>query len=179
MKRKIIVGVLMTSLVLPAMAFADIGGPDGGPYKGGIFERLDANKDGQLSFEEMTLRSTERFQKLDKDGNGSISIEEMTAMRKDFFDKLDKDGNGLISKEEAEAFRGMHRPMKKEKRDARMLKYLDADGNGLISMEEYETVSIKRFKNADTNGDGVISGDELSNLMPHKGKMHKDKMHRG
>ena len=173
MKRKIIIGSLIAALSVPALALADTGGPEKGTHKGDIFERLDTNKDGQISFEEMTVKSTERFQKLDADGNGSISVEEMTAGKKEFFNKLDTDGNGLISPEEAKAFHELKREMKKAEHDARLMKYLDTDGNGIISKEEYEAISIKRFEGADTNGDGTISADEVSNLMPAKGKMHK------
>ncbi|MCF8466466.1 MAG: EF-hand domain-containing protein [Sneathiella sp.] len=173
MKRKIIIGTLVAALALPTLALAAPDGPDKGPHKGNIFKRLDTNKDGQISFDEMTAKSIERFQKLDKDGGGSITLEEVTVAKKEFFNKLDKDGNGMISPEEAKAFHEMKREMKKAEHNARLMKHLDTDANGTISKEEFEAVSIKRFEGADTNGDGTISADEVSNLMPAKGKMHK------
>ena len=177
LKRKIIFGTLIAALSIPTAALADTGGAKKGPRgdhgKGDIFVHLDTNKDGQISFGEMTERSVKRFEKLDKDGNGSVTLEEITFEKKEFFDKLDKDGNGTISQEEAKAFHDMHREMKKEKRDARMMKNLDTDGSGTISKEEFEAVSIKRFEAADTNGDGEISAEEASKMKPSKGHKHK------
>jgi len=173
MKRKIIIGALLTVLAVPVIAFANTDGSDKGMHKGGMFERMDANKDGQVTFEEMTERSGDWFKKLDKDGDGAVTMEEITIRKKTFFDKMDTDKNGSISKEEAQAFRGMHRDAKKQKHGDRFLKHFDANGDGIISKEEYETITIKRFETADTNGDGNISADEISNLMPHRGDKHK------
>ena len=50
-----------------------------------MIERMDADKDGELSFEEMPgqkTRADRMFMRLDKDGDGAISQEEMEAARK-------------------------------------------------------------------------------------------------
>mgnify|MGYP003663424176 CR=1 FL=1 len=173
MKRKIIVGSLIAALTVPVLAIAATDGDGKAHHKGGMFERLDTNGDGALTFEEMTAKSTERFSKLDEDGNGTISIEEMTVRKKVFFDKLDTDGNGSMSMEEAKAFRHKMHENRKERHSARLLELLDADGNGMVSSDEFEAASAKRFEAADSNGDGVLSADELSNLRPKKGGMKK------
>ena len=168
MKRKIIVGSVIAALAIPALAYAAADATPKGPHKGGIFERLDTNKDGEITFEEMTAKSSERFSKLDKDGNGSISVEEMTFRKKEFFDKLDADGSGSISKEEARAFHEMKREERKERHSARMLEILDTDNDGTVTKEEFAAASDKRFEAADTNNDGVLSGDELRQMGPKK-----------
>ena len=173
MKRKIIIGSLIAALTVPVLAIAATDGAKKSHHKAGMFERLDTNKDGEITFEEMTARSTERFSKLDKDGNGTISVEEMTVRKKVFFDKLDTDSSGSISMEEAKAFRDKRHENRKERHSARMLELLDADGNGTVSSDEFEAASSKRFEAADTNGDGVLSADELPNLRPGKGDMKK------
>ncbi|WP_293958832.1 EF-hand domain-containing protein [Sneathiella sp.] len=173
MKRKIIVGSLIAALTVPVLAVAATDGDGKAQHKGGMFERLDTNNDGELTFEEMTAKSTERFSKLDKDGNGTISVEEMTIRKKEFFDKLDVDGSGSISMEEAKAFRQKKHEDRKERHSARLMELLDADGNGTVSSDEFAAASTKRFEAADSNGDGVLSADELLNLRPKKGGMKK------
>ncbi|MEX1035324.1 MAG: EF-hand domain-containing protein [Sneathiella sp.] len=173
MKRKIIIGTLVAVLAVPVLAIAATDGEGKGPHKGGMFEHLDTNKDGEISFEEMTVKSTERFSKLDKDGSGTVSIEEMTVRRKEFFDKLDKDKSGAISKEEAKAFRESMHESRKERHSTRLLEILDTDGNGTVSSDEFAAASSQRFEAADSNGDGVLSADELPNLRPKKGGMKK------
>ncbi len=168
MKRKIIIGSMIAALAIPALAMAATDGPHKGPHKGGIFERLDTNKDGEITFEEMTAKSTERFSKLDKDGNGTISIEEMTVRKQEFFDKIDKDGNGSISKDEASAFHEMKREERKERHASRMLEILDTDKDGAVTKEEFAAASDKRFEAADSNNDGVLSADELQKMGPKK-----------
>ncbi|MDF2365680.1 EF-hand domain-containing protein [Sneathiella sp.] len=168
MKRKIIIGSVIAALAIPALAYAATDGAPKGPHKGGIFERLDTNKDGEITLEEMTAKSTERFSKLDKDGNGTISIEEMTVRKQEFFDKLDTDGSGSISKEEASAFHEMKREKRKERHATRMLEILDTDKDGTVTKEEFAAASDKRFDAADGNNDGVLSADELQQMGPKK-----------
>ena len=50
--------------------------------KGGMFQRADANNDGRVSQQEFIARATERFQRLDANGDGFITQEEAAAARK-------------------------------------------------------------------------------------------------
>ncbi|MEL7544986.1 MAG: EF-hand domain-containing protein, partial [Pseudomonadota bacterium] len=43
----------------------------------------------------------------------------------------------------------------------RMIKRFDADNNGELTLQELENGRSERFKKADTNGDGVVTADEL------------------
>lgn len=61
------------------------------------------------------------FQKLDTDGNGEVTKEEFSAFHDKKFSDMDADGNGVVTKDEAEAMRakwkdkmGERREMKKE-----------------------------------------------------------------
>lgn len=82
------------------------------------FERVDTDKSGGLSLDEMKARCknerctqmvTKRFAKLDKNNDGNIARDEFTSMT--MFDRLDKNKDGYISEEELP---GRKARMKKE-----------------------------------------------------------------
>ncbi|PHQ68776.1 MAG: hypothetical protein COB93_09760 [Sneathiella sp.] len=174
MKHKIIVGSLIAALALPVVAFAAKDGPHKGPHGAKMFEHVDVNKDGQITIEEMTVQTTERFNKMDVDNSGSITLDDMLARQQEMFDKLDKDGSGSISQEEAKAFRGIKRAekhaMKQEKRAAYVMERFDTNGDGKISRAEYEAVVMERFDNADTDKAGFITIEQVEGLKLQKKK---------
>lgn len=47
---------------------------------------------------------------------------------------------------------------------------LDADNSGTVTFEEFQAPLQERFGEADTDGDGVLSEDELANFKPKFGK---------
>lgn len=51
-----------------------------GPRGAGLFDRMDANGDGQIGLEEFTARSRARFEAMDTDGDGAVSAEEARQM---------------------------------------------------------------------------------------------------
>ena len=62
--------------------------------------KLDANKDGVLSQEEMLSHNSKRFMRLDSDENGNISKDEFNARLIAMFEKMDSDGDGLLNADE-------------------------------------------------------------------------------
>jgi Ca2+-binding EF-hand superfamily protein len=70
----------------PLAGGAGFGGPRGD--KGGdpreFFSRLDANKDGKLSKDEMPERLRENFARLDSNGDGFVSLEEFGQVMRQF-----------------------------------------------------------------------------------------------
>lgn len=177
MKRKLIVGSLIAALAVPvvAMAAAD-GDKEKRFHKVDMFERLDANKDGVITLDEMTARVTARFEKLDADKSGGVTLEEMTVRVKEVFEKMDANGDAAVSRDEAEAFRQAKRDDHKARHGDRMLKILDADGDGTVSKEEFAAASDKRFAAADKDGDGVLSAAELADMGPKRGAFHAKSM---
>ena len=99
-----------------------------------LFQKLDANDDGELSLDEFKDKRqrkeikeetlNEHFKELDTDSNGSLSQEEFKARKEvmkqkrieEHFSEMDKDGNGTIDLDEYKAFVENHkkeRPQRK------------------------------------------------------------------
>jgi len=85
--------------------------------------------------------------------------------------EFDTDGDGVVSPEEARA--GL---------TAKLEQY-DADGNGTLSLEEFEvlhndagrTAMVDRFQWLDDDGDGQVTGDEITRpaeMFAHRQEMH-------
>jgi Ca2+-binding EF-hand superfamily protein len=86
-----------------------------------VFQKLDANSDGELSLEEFKDKLQrdeaqadmldERFQELDTDASGTVSMKEFTTRKE----------------------------LSKEERMQKRFDLMDADGNGTIDFNEYKT----------------------------------------
>jgi Ca2+-binding EF-hand superfamily protein len=81
------------------------------------FDQIDANKDGQVTAEELHAfhaahakhRGAAMFKHLDKDGDGRISKAEATGTRfAERFDQADANKDGFVTTEEMKAARGAH-----------------------------------------------------------------------
>jgi Ca2+-binding EF-hand superfamily protein len=142
-KNKLILMSGLAALVIATAGAAVAGrGPGGGPPNPDrMFERLDLNKDGEITREEAEGAREARFAETDTDGDGLISPAEMTAAREAKaaerqqrrFEKLDTNKDGLLSQEEmAESRRGQ--------RHAGMFDRVDANDDGKITREEAEAM---------------------------------------
>ena len=106
------------------------------------FQELDINDDQMISPNEVTGYAQAHFNKIDANKDGSFSAEEVIEMHMaraaeiaksrhaKMIEKLDKDGDGLLSFVEMQAAR-------KAPNIGRMFKHLDKDKDGMISAEEF------------------------------------------
>ena len=125
-------------------------------------------------------RGGDRFDRLDTDKNGEISAAENAAAdakrqewrekratrRAERFAAADADGNGAVSREEMSAYREARRAERNP----------DKNGDGVVDRSEYLAQAEKRFDRQDKNGDGVLSEDEKRR---GHGKKHRRHGRRG
>jgi Ca2+-binding EF-hand superfamily protein len=125
------------------------------------FDRMDANKDGRLTLDEIvaaeTERAAKRFAEMDKNHDGKLERAEVPKMPDEVFARLDKDGNGSISREEMALAHGSG----SDKAARERLQRADKNHDGAISRDEAKAEVEARFASLDTNHDGVLSAEEL------------------
>ena len=62
--------------------------------------KLDSNKDGALSQEELLSHNTKRFTRLDSNEDGSISKDEFNGRLIAMFEAMDSNGDGMLKGDE-------------------------------------------------------------------------------
>ncbi len=124
---------------------------------GGIFLRIDANRDGRVTMEEVWAYVQERFTAADADRTGGLTQQELQ--------------QGM-----AEARRVMRwgdratapDPQHGAERAAMMFRMLDADSNGQVTLIEIRPMVEARFRALDANGDGAVDRAEMPARHAHR-----------
>lgn len=129
--------------------------PDRAPRGDGgarMFELIDANRDGRVTWDEAWAFVTSRFNTADADRSGGLSIEEFAALR--------------VRPGDVPAARPEYAARMEQMRGA-MFRGLDADRNGQVTLVEIRPMAEARFRALDANGDNVVARDELPQRGPH------------
>ncbi|XDB00166.1 EF-hand domain-containing protein [Sulfitobacter sp. LCG007] len=153
--KKLIVTGLAAVLVLGAPAAMAREGH--GPFGPGMFRLLDADKDGNLSREEMQARAKERFKEADTDGDGFLGREEVDAVARQraagmvefMFTRMDTDKDSKLSEAELMARADDHDGFER----------FDSNGDGTISREEFREVR-KKMRDGRHHPHGPRTGEE-------------------
>jgi len=108
-----------------------------------MFERLDANHDGQVSRAEYKASVDARFDKLDANGDGSVDAEEI-ARSPATAERVNRRAEGFV-------------------------KRYDAAGSGKVTRADFEAKEMERFERIGGGADSVTL-EQLSKLRkPHRG----------
>ncbi|MGI9465111.1 MAG: EF-hand domain-containing protein [Aestuariivirgaceae bacterium] len=93
------------------------------------------------------------LKRYDADKNGEITQQEIDTNRNDWHKKFDTDGNGTLTMQEFEALW----LEAKRRRMVRSFQRLDEDGSGTVTLDEYTEPMANFVERMDRNGDGVLS----------------------
>jgi Ca2+-binding EF-hand superfamily protein len=129
-----------------------------GERKGDAFTRLDTNKDGVLTKDEL--------QAIEKDPRQAKGAERIAAS----FDKLDRDKDGMVTQEEMREARTTRMAAFKEQAATRF-READKNSDGMLSKEETQAGMprlAERFDKLDQNKDGQLSPEEMRGAGRHR-----------
>lgn len=191
LKRKIAITALGAALMLSTTASMTIAAPRGGADRDGprmrpepmfvhLLKVADTNKDGKITKEEFNARQEALFAEIDADKDGSITPKEMRDYRKTKMDAW----RAANPKPEKAATEGSEKKAEGDKKDSEreskprqaredgkgkgrkgkmggIFATADTDGNGQLSKPEFMAAGEKIFTRLDSNGDGVISIDDM------------------
>lgn len=102
----------------------------------------------------------ESLTKADANGDGEVSWEEVVARREQIFAQLDRNNDNTIDRADRPALGGG----RFDEAVARLQPQFDADGDGKILKSEMIDGPAPLFRKSDTNGDGVVTAEELAIL---------------
>lgn len=144
-----LMGALMGSAALAEQGDMGMGGPGGrggdrGAMLGEMFDTIDADKDGKLTYAELEANRKAEFDAADTNKDGALSADELQARAlARFQEKLAERTQGML--------------------DTR-----DNDGNGSLSQDEMgEGPGMRNFARIDADNDGSITKEEIQAGMKH------------
>ncbi len=147
-----------------------------------LFEQIDLDASGTLTVQEIRAAAAARFNALDLNGDGKVTTGERNKSRdnrlKIRFDRADADKSGTLDISEMQEVA--------KQRARRRLARLDMNGDGMLSLDELqkgrsgrgpdsgfgsETLTLQEldaqmmamFRDADANGDGIVTLQEATN----------------
>ncbi len=158
--------LLAASLIAatPALALAQQAPTQGADQRGGaMFMRIDVNRDGRVTMEEVWAYVQDRFTAADADRNGGLTEEELRQGMQAMAEarRAARPGGPAAAPKPEHAARGAeHAGM--------MFRMLDADRNGQVTLVEIRPMAEARFRALDANGDGAVERSEMPQRHAHR-----------
>ncbi len=157
------------------------------PHLAQRFDRIDANKDGQLTAEELIAARkahsrhdmAQRFKQADSDGDGAVSraeAEKALPHLAQRFDRVDANKDGRVTLEEVNVARKAAMQAHFEQR----FKRADSNSDGKISRAEAEQAMprlVRHFDRIDADKDGQVTIEEMATA--RKAHFEQRRGHRG
>jgi Ca2+-binding EF-hand superfamily protein len=162
-KKTTLVAVALMAALMGSAALAEQG--DMGIGMGGPGEGRGGDRGAMLA---------EMFDSIDADKDGKLTYAEMEAHRKAEFDAADTNKDGALSADELSARALAKFQEKLAERTQGMLDTMDNDGNGSLSQDEMgEGPGMRNFARIDADNDGAITKDEIkAGMQRHKKHGH-------
>ena len=140
----------------PAQAPAKAEAGEGDTQQGEARHERTTQRQAEGSDRRRARRGQEALNKHDENKDGKLSKEEFKAGDR-AFDRLDTDGDGALTQGE---FTGAaQRARQGRPSGAALMEMTDKDGDARISRDEWRGL----FDEADTNSDGFMTGEEVTN----------------
>lgn len=134
-------------------------GPRGARGPGAMFDQVDANRDGRVTWDETWIFIEGRFRAADRDGNGGLTQAEMQeAMQQAWAARRAAAQQQGQTGPDGGPRRG---PPDAGEMMGAMFRALDADRNGQVTLVEIRPAVEARFRALDANGDNVVERSEL------------------
>ncbi|WP_051930818.1 EF-hand domain-containing protein [Haematobacter missouriensis] len=147
--------LILATLALPGLAVAQDRPPEQGPRgPHGMFDRLDANGDGRVTWDEVQAARAAAVAGLDANGDGYLSKEEIVNFRlalakqrierqvDELFDRRDANGDGRLGADELLASGGFGEGGGMQM-TRRLFDRIDTDGDGVVTREEADAARTR------------------------------------
>lgn len=95
----------------------------------------------------------------DTNRDGQVTWSEFAAVRSGMFDRMDRNEDGFVDRKDRPRMFGS-----RFDQAYRMMSTLDANSDGRVSRAELHNGKSPAFDAADTNGDRVLSADEVARI---------------
>jgi Ca2+-binding EF-hand superfamily protein len=150
---------LLGTALLAAPALAQPAPTAGGPPArgergpGAIFNQIDRDRDGKVTWDEAWAYVQQRFTTADRDNSGSLTQEELATA---FPTRARPAAQAQTPAPTAEG-----RAAGRAQMLGMIFRGLDANRDGKVTLEEIKPAAEARFRAFDVNGDGAVTRDEL------------------
>ncbi|MCC6491054.1 MAG: EF-hand domain-containing protein [Candidatus Hydrogenedentes bacterium] len=154
-----------------------------------LFKKADVNGDGAVTLEELHTTfpnmPAERFNMMDRNKDGKLTTDEVPqseamggALAKEMLKRADTDGNGQLTQEEATAAFPRMTPERFAALDKNSDKILTGDELRPPNAQDAATNAMNLIRNADADGNGEITFEEMQQRAPNFTRERFDQMDR-